>query len=280
MTYLKKLKIQKPDLSKRGLSYSSAKEFYKSPIDYMMYLNKEYEQTDAMILGSCLDCLLLTPDNFENDFIIIDKIDRRSKAGKEYFAQQQTLAKEQKKTLLPRLIYATAILMKQSLEANDQVMALLNNCTETQKRLEWNYKGIRNVGYLDGVGEIFGNKFIFDLKTTQDASPQAWSKTITKWNYDLQLAMYRIGWERNYFEFPELWHIVIESKPPYKCNTFKIGDSVLEIGTTIYDRIIKNFKYCMEHDLWNSGYEFWQDPVETIELPTWYINQHSNIINQ
>ena len=203
-----------------------------------------------------------------------------SKAGKEYFAQQQILAKEQKKTLLPQIIYATAILMKQSLEANDQVMALLNNCTETQKRLDWNYKGIRNKGYLDGVGEIFGNKFIFDLKTTQDASPQAWSKTITKWNYDLQLAMYRIGWERNYFEFPELWHIVIENKPPYKCNTFKIGESVLEVGTAIYDRIIKNYKYCMENDLWNSGYEFWQDPVETIELPTWYINEHSNIINQ
>ena len=118
MTYLKKLKIQKPDLSKRALSYSSAKEFYKSPIDYMMYLNKQWEQTDSMLLGSALDCLLLTPDHFDNDYIIIEKIDRRSKAGKEYFAQQQISAKEQKKTLLPQIIYATAILMKQSLEAN------------------------------------------------------------------------------------------------------------------------------------------------------------------
>ena len=272
--YLQRFEIQKPNLEKRKLSYSSLKQFARSPIHYIQYLNEKFEPTDSMVLGSVVDCLLLTPDEFENKYLVIPKIDRRSKAGKEAYAEAQSRAAENNLTIVSEVQYNTAQIMVDQVSNNPEAKAILNGTTETQKKIEWKHKELPFVGYLDGAGEFHdGKKFIFDLKTTSDASLDAYTKQLINLKYDLQIAMYYIAYQRQHFQQPLAYHIVVENKAPYSCNVFKLSDTVLEAGKRVYDSLCDKFKECMEDENWGAGYEFFQQPNQILELPEWYINK-------
>ena len=70
----------------RVLSYSSIKQFAKSPNHFLQYINREQETTPAMIKGSAFHVLTLEPDKFLDQYAIAPKVDRRTKAGKETWA--------------------------------------------------------------------------------------------------------------------------------------------------------------------------------------------------
>ena len=65
-------KIQQGNLD---LSYSWSKEMLKSPSHFINYKLKEREpQTESMIFGSLVDCLITEPQNLKNNFVVVDKI--------------------------------------------------------------------------------------------------------------------------------------------------------------------------------------------------------------
>ena len=272
--YLQRFEIQKPSLEKRKLSYSSLKQFARSPIHYIQYLNQKFEPSDSMVLGSLVDCLLLTPDDFEKTYLVIPKIDRRSKAGKEAFAEAQEKASEQNLTIVSEVQFNTAQIMVEQVWNNQEAATILNATTETQKRIEWNHKGLPFIGYLDGAGQFEqGKKFIFDLKTTSDASLDTYTKQLINLKYDLQIAMYYLAYQRQNFEQPLAYHIVVENKAPYSCNVFRLSDTVLEAGKRVYDNLCDQFKNCLEENLWHMSYEYFQEPNQILDLPDWYINK-------
>lgn len=272
--YLERFEIQKPNLENRKLSYSSLKQFARSPIHYIQYLNQKFEPSDSMVLGSLVDCLLLTPDDFEKTYLVIPKIDRRSKAGKEAFAEAQEKASEQNLTIVSEVQFNTAQIMVEQVWNNKEAATILNATTETQKRIEWNHKGLPFIGYLDGAGQFEqGKKFIFDLKTTSDASLDTYTKQLINLKYDLQIAMYYMAYQRQNFEQPLAYHIVVENKAPYSCNVFRLSDTVLEAGKRVYDNLCDQFKNCLEENLWHMSYEYFQEPNQILDLPDWYINK-------
>jgi hypothetical protein len=65
------------------LSYSALKAFAKSPNHYLQYVNREFVETPAMVLGSALHCAVLEPNEYGKRYTIAPKFDRRTKAGKE-----------------------------------------------------------------------------------------------------------------------------------------------------------------------------------------------------
>jgi len=74
-------------LEERPLSFSSLKEFAKSPKHYMDYISKpKTPPTDAMKLGSAVHCMILTPELFNDQFAVAPEINKRTNAGKEEWA--------------------------------------------------------------------------------------------------------------------------------------------------------------------------------------------------
>src|SRR5690606_27320191 len=65
-------KLQKKELR---LSYSSLKEFGKSPMNFIRYKLKERKpQTDSQIFGSLCDCLITEPQRFDELFVVNDVV--------------------------------------------------------------------------------------------------------------------------------------------------------------------------------------------------------------
>jgi hypothetical protein len=67
----------------KALSASTAKTLLKSPAHYLASLANPREPTAAMRLGTLCHTLVFEPDDFEKDFAIMPKVDKRTKFGKE-----------------------------------------------------------------------------------------------------------------------------------------------------------------------------------------------------
>ncbi len=266
--------LEKKYTPETRLSYSSLKHFYKSPLDFLKYINKDFSWTDPMILGSLTDCLLLEPEKFEEKFINIPNIDRRTKAGKEAWAELQKNIGDKipvKKDLLDK-----ANFMKEALEQNPMSKMLLNNTTEVQKHIEFKYKGLTIRGILDGFGEFDGKPFIFDLKTTSESDPKSWYRSIIKYMYHLQAAISQAGIFNEGFIMPDFYHIIVETAAPYKVSVVKFCPETLKAGKKILKKIVSDFNYCIDNDLWSEGYEFTDPNINEVSLPEWYLNILNN----
>ena len=277
--FIDTLKIKKPEFNR--LSYSSLKAFNKSPIDYLMYLNKEYVQNDSMLLGSVVDCLLLTPNEFEDKYILVDDYDRRTKIGKELHIEYTEKAKKLFKTIVKKSMLENAEIMVNSLLNNNKVKLILDNTTQTQYPIDFTYKLERAEkyqirGFADGVGEMNGKPFIFDLKTTNNIDQHFYTRQIIDMLYHLQASIYCMGFAHDKIKIPDFYHIVIENKAPYKCNVYKFDKEFIKRGKTLFKNLVMDFDHCKLNDLWEMGQEFFEPNINEIEMPIWYENKKEN----
>lgn len=280
MNYFESLEIQKPDFDKRKLSYSSLKKFLKSPLHFIEYLNTKFEQSDEMLLGSVLDCMIFEPNELANRYQKYNKFPRRSNDAKAKWEEMQQEAKDGKFTWVDSEIWERAEMMESQLKRNPQAMFLINNCGEAQKRLEWSYNGIPTVGYLDGTGTLghTGNRFIVDLKTSSNSSRDFWTRQIINMNYDLQAAMYVYAWKQQYFENASFYHIVIENKAPFTVNVYPISTDFIQSATKLYKHTMDQFATCMELEQWDQGYSFFEEPNQPLEIPDWYASRIEKLV--
>lgn len=274
MKYLDTLEIR--DIKNARVSYSSLKEFAKSPIDFLKYINKDFETTPQMVIGSVTDCLLLENDKFDERYMEIPKVDRRTKLGKEMWAEIQKELVDKKLEGISSDDLNKCKMMVEAIKSNPSAAYLLNHTTEVQKELSFKEKKdgeeITVRGILDGCGSFDDDrKFIFDLKTTNDCSPEYWSNTILKWKYHLQAAIYyRAMFKSDVWVKPEFYHIVVENVEPFKVYVFKLSPEMIQAGTQEFEKLIDSFFKCMINNEWHEGTEFYNPGYYEATLPKWF----------
>ena len=64
----------------------------QSPAYFKSQIDKKSVPTDAMTFGSAFHCAVLEPDKFDDLYYVIPKLDKRTKAGKEEFAEHMSKA--------------------------------------------------------------------------------------------------------------------------------------------------------------------------------------------
>ncbi len=270
MSYIQSFEKQSPSLD-RVLSYSSLKAFSKSPIDFIKYINKDFVTSDSMILGNLVDTLLLSKENFEKEYLIIPKLDKRKKAEKEQFLLLTEKAEKENKICINHEVYDKASFMVERLKNNPLSQYLLNNTTQTQKEINFKYKGRNLKGFIDGVGNIEGQNFIFDLKTTnKDLDNKSWIREIINYQYHLQASIYTRG-SMNESINTDFYHIVVENKEPYNVLVVKFSKEMIKTGYNILNKLLDDYKYCEDLDLWHQGKEFYTPKIEVIDLPERYL---------
>lgn len=158
---------------------------------------------------------------------------------------------------------------------------------------------------LNHVKDIIG-----DLKTTEDASPEGFAKSIANWRYDVQHAYYmdgtRLALEQGkcnppqegkaelsvYWTDPvtgvlcrcrpDFWRgypkhfafIAVEKKPPYAVGVYVLDSEGVEIGRAQYQHDLRVYAECVRTGEW-PGYG---DKIQTISLPAWHANKNANLV--
>lgn len=243
-------------LQERPLSYSSLKEFAKSPRHYLDYLNRKKETTAAMLFGSMVHCLLLEPAKFNEQFAVMGTIDKRTTAGKEAYAK--FVEESAGKDVVMENDYNDAKALTDNVLSNPSLKQYVDNCHQYEQEFRAEMWGLPVRGFFDGIAE----DYILEVKTTQDATPDALMRDFFNRQYHMQAGLY------NLVSNKPIKYLVIETKSPYDSYIADATENYIKKGQELFSNTIVKFSECMKHNAWDKGYEYHTGKI-SIDLPSW-----------
>ena len=196
------------------------------------YMLDNKQESEAFAFGSAFHCLALETKMFNDRYIYAPNVDKRTKAGKEEYAEFLESVKD--KTVLPHKYYNILNGMYDELYAHGVVNNAKDIITNSNCSYEENvcWKNKRTFIKCKGKFDIVNHKdkYIADLKTTQDASMEGFKKSICNFKYHKQAAFYLDA-----LGFNDYYIIAVEKKEPYGIGIYKLGNDLIEQGRQLYN---------------------------------------------
>ena len=233
--------------------------------------------TTAMDEGAATHMLMLEPDQFKDRFAIKEKVDGRSKAGKEYNAV--FAAENEGKTILTTEQLAKCEAMANAAFNHEAAAELLRKPGINEATVLFNYpaKGMANGmacrSRIDKIipGDGAADGIIIDIKTAKSASPNGFQRAIINYNYHQQAMFYRDGLaacgEPGYegaADWPFVW-IVVESSAPYCVGVYTMDDEPAQRGRELHQQAISTLAACLKENHWPQ----YTNGIEILHLPPW-----------
>jgi|TARA_B100000035_G_scaffold33593_2_gene25505 exodeoxyribonuclease VIII len=289
----------------KGVSQSELKEVRRSLAHWRARYGPDAEPTFpsmAMIIGTALHAKALEPEAFDGMFV------DRSSVDKELTVTQLKAAlddegieykKTAKKPELEALLYPDGkpVDKRTSLSSDDfQIVCGMGDALRAHPVAgQWfdpgrpNYRrgnevslymqdqhesGLPLKGRIDRLEKTENGWLILDLKTTDDASPEAFSKKAFNLGYHIQAAFYSdlvravLGGDEITFMF-----CAIERRRPHGISLYKASDEMVQLGRDEYKSALKSLANAL-----NCG-EFPGYPAQPTELmlPRWISSKSTNL---
>jgi len=246
------------------LNWSALKGYSKTPAHYLEAVKNPMTQTPAMLVGSALHCMVLDgTEKFAESYAVAPVCDKRTKAGKELF-NDFTAANGDKEILTPEqalIVYE----MASSVLNHPTARKILTLCTQTELSVTWknDETGLDCKGRIDAYNPT--NGLVVDLKTTDDASPGAFARTVAKFAYHGQAAFYLDGMLSAGAYATQFLFIVVEKTAPFAVAVYVADESMIDAGRLLVSEYLARHAGCLATDTW-PGYDI---EVQTISLPPW-----------
>jgi PDDEXK-like domain of unknown function (DUF3799) len=241
------------------------------------YIDKNPEmkkaQTLDQALGSAVHSMVLTPDEFGAEFIVLrEDLNLRTKADRE--ERDQMIADNPHKMLIKSDMLAEAQRMTTSVRESAQCMAPLVGA-EVEVSLFWKcaYSGLSLRAKLDGYNKKTDT--LIELKTAASADPDEFARQCDNLNYDLSLAHYRQGisaiWPVALTAEPRNVFLVVESDQPYVSERYFADPALVSVGHQKWLEAVDKLSDGLKTGVWR-GYGF--DEVTTIKPTPWSIKKY------
>lgn len=254
---------------------SSDLKFLAKSSPYHYYVMKEtgigrVKQSDDMILGSLVHSLLLTPDYFNDEFVLLPTLDRRTKVGRE--AYQLACDEAGDRIVTDTETYDMAREMVDSIKKNNHAMELLSEC---QKEVSYFWKcpfsGLSFRARVDACT----SRYLVELKSSRLGSPSAFERQAYNMFYDLSMSHYIEGMRAQGDDSPRKgYFIVVENVAPYVCQVYEADESFMELGHSRWIDAVTRLETCKATGKWH-GYS--NNEVMTLSAPKWA--QSSVVLN-
>jgi hypothetical protein len=249
--------LEPPNLLETTISYSRLRTLQvNGALTYKRrYLDGIKDpMTDAQILGIATHKKLLEPDTFEEDFIILPKLDRRKPADKAYYEEKVALAIEQRKMLIQEPAVEQAEAMATSVAAHPLVTPLLEGALK-ELELKWvkqaTYREqthqFNTLAYIDFLNPTL--KAMGDLKVVSGTfDPYRFDSKAKREFYHGQTGLYLDGAASNSIPVESFHFILVSTKEPYDVALCTCGPEFLERGSAaaeiatnaLYGRLLNN----------------------------------------
>lgn len=244
-----------------ALSASGGVKLRQSPMHYKLARTKKMVPTAGMRFGSAVHFGVLQPELFGTEVLIAPGCDKRSNAGKAEWAAFELRCGD--KCWLDPDDHKRALACIAEIRKHPGAMRLLRGAV-TELSIFW----------IDGE---YGNpcKCRFDvinlggaadLKTTLDASPLGFPKTIANFDYNAAAAHYMSGAEHALDETPKFWaFIAAESEEPHAVATYYLGAPSIRAGQHLMSIAHERYKLIRE----TGTFPGYADTIEEINVPHW-----------
>lgn len=244
------VKISNAEYRQReGISSSDLKKIAKSPAHFRYWKDNPQEDTPALLFGRAAHKYVLETYDFFTEFAVAPICDRRTKEGKEIW--NKFLEESEGKDVITEEQFKQIEDMRTAAYATPFVSKLLMN---GEKELSfWGVDedtGLTIKCRPDCLTELNGQHILIDFKTCSDAENIKFCRDSIKFNYDLQLAMYRNILRQNTGHDYTVVIIAQEKTAPYVTNVFQLSENYLKSGEEVYKEMLRIYKECSETGNW------------------------------
>jgi exodeoxyribonuclease VIII len=247
-----------PAVSKSGLD-----QVRRSPLHFWnRYLdpNRVIEPpTPAMVLGSALHARVLEPHLYADEYIVAPEgIDRRTKEGKLRWADFE--AEAGGKTVLKAEDAAQIEGMARSVQRHPAARAILRLPGKCEQSYFWTDETSGEKCKCRPDWHSDNKQLIADVKTTEDASPRGFIRSVMKYRYYVQAAFYSQGIGAEQFVF-----IAVEKKSPFAVAVYATPLELIERGLRESSEDLLTIAKCRAEGRW-PGYG---DEIQKLVVPPW-----------
>lgn len=251
--------------SAHGISKSGLDLIERSPAHYRFAPPRK--STRNMEIGTAIHTALLEPERFAEEYMLLKGVaDRRASEYK-----QAAKVHGSERTLVGHEADKVAG-MQEAVYANAAAANLL-------KAEGWSE--LSGIAIDPETGAVCRHRFdrltadgiAVDVKKTQDARSEAFSRSVHNYRYHVQAAFYAdqyfwiTGQRLKAFAF-----IAVEEEFPHGVKVYYMTDDAIAIGRDLYRENLKTYAECLSAQDWPC----YDDQPEHLCLPSWVMAQYEN----
>ena len=231
------------------------------------------EPSEDMVIGSAFHKIVLEPDTFDKEFMIMPHFDRRTKEGRLGYENLMNKVQGECITLITKEQYDTICGMRDSIMANPYARKLINGNIEQSMYFTDDLTKVECKCRPDVWRKVADRVVITDLKSAKSVMPNDFMRDCVKYHYDLQTAMYRdgaskvLGVPKDNIDFV---FIAVEKKPPYLLNIMQADTYVIQKGEADFREYIGTYAECKADGVFY-GLNGKNGIINTLSLPEYLI---------
>jgi exodeoxyribonuclease VIII len=186
---------------------------------------------------------VLEPHTLNDLYATAPDCDRRTKEGKAAWAEFATA--NAGKTILDYEESALGHLVASSARFALKRLGVEFDATEVMYHVDYN--GVPLKAAIDGVA----GDYLWDIKTTDDASAAGMLKAIRNYRYNLQAYWYRLVYELATGRRPLGFRFLfIEKEPPFACSICEVGPELMSWAIADFEKAVTLYKECTASGVW------------------------------
>ena len=236
------------------LSQSQAKTLLANPARYKWELTAPREERATFDIGHAAHTLILGTGA---PLAAIDVEARRGKAWTEAADEARSLGEVPLTRKESEAVHA----MRDAVYAHKGARALLELPGQSEVSLTWEDEGVDCRARIDRLAE----GVILDLKTSADASADAFARSAANYGYDMQHTAYRRAVQAATGDELPFVFIVVEKTAPHFVALYTLPPEASERGERRWLDALDLFKTCTATDTWPA----YGDDVNVLPWPRW-----------
>ena len=247
-----------PSISKSGLDL-----IHRAPALYKYRRDNPQEQTAAMRWGTLVHTAILEPDTLTERVVVAPKFDRRTTQGKADAAAFEI--DNRGKDVITAEEMADLLATRDAVWMHPATSKALGMLREVETSIFWSDE-VSDIDCRCRPDGIMSNGTILDVKTTVDASPDSFAKSIANYRYHVQAAFYSDGFKAAFGEAPRGFaFLALEKTAPFLCALYVLDAKAVLRGRSEYRADLEVLRRCRASGEWPGL----PDQPVILDLPRW-----------
>ncbi len=265
-----------------GLTKTGLMMLRKSPAHFWHWMTSPAEEsTKAMHIGTATHLAVFEPHKFDEEIVVVPEDAPKKPTKTQMEAKKPSedavaaiawwkefYAKNEGKIVLNQEEFANVRGMATMVRDNKEIQPYL---THPSAKPEVSIVSVEKIRGLDIVCKgradliTMDNTVIVDLKTTEDASAEGFSKSFMSYGYWMQAAHYISICRQAGIPIEKFIFIAVEKSPPYCTALYELDASSLEKAFAIRQRLMENLSSCIAAN----DFPAHAKGVTSLNLPPW-----------
>jgi exodeoxyribonuclease VIII len=228
-------------------------------------LGRMEKPTEAMLYGSLTHCLTFEPDAVDSRFAVAPHVDGRTKEGKAIKAEFHKSVGD--RSVVNQDMFRDAVSASVWARRHPEFRWFADNPAHgiVEERIEFEFHDTLCKCKPDYL--CLDNGIIWDLKTTNEAAPGSFSKSIASYGYHRQAAFYREAVRQKHGVECRFLFLVVAKTDPWESAVYELDEAAMQQGMQEIYFLLDELAARKAANDWE---QVWGSGVVPLTLPRWY----------